>query len=337
VYLFSGRESWEGLTEADADLSIDGVTANTLWGDAILGADLNGDGYGDLVVSGSSYQTTATRGGKVFVFPGGSLSGISDANDADLAIIGTSSSGYFGSSLAAGDFTDDGDMSLAVSAPGLRAPDNTIGAGALYVFSDLSSGTLSADDALLTLYGTDQQSALGDDRGLLNAGDMTGDGTDDLLARSYATYTSGPLATYRGQIHLLAGGEDFLDRTAIDEDTWSWRATGRPSDSNVMASGDLNDDGRSELFLVQVAPSGLQHSLELLDGAEAEGASLDDFQAVALNFDVNVVAGESIDSVAAGGDTNNDGRVDFAAAMTTSTDEGWVYLYESRPTCVSSD
>ncbi|XP_041422258.1 phosphatidylinositol-glycan-specific phospholipase D-like isoform X3 [Xenopus laevis] len=89
---------------------------------AMVTADLNGDGHGDLVVGAPGYSTLGhVQIGRVFIVYG-LASGLPPAKmdldkDADVVLEGYENSGRFGSSLAVLDFNLDGHLDVAVGAP----------------------------------------------------------------------------------------------------------------------------------------------------------------------------------------------------------------------------
>jgi hypothetical protein len=144
------------------------------WASPIL-ADIDGDGADDLVISAYGAES-------VYIFLDAStLSGSLDTDDADITLKGDGP-GDFGVSMASGDFDGDGVADLAIGAPDMvDIDDEPNEEGAVYIFTgkDLSvaASNVSSDDASAVFTSTEE-----DGFGTtVVAGDMDGDGVDDLI------------------------------------------------------------------------------------------------------------------------------------------------------------
>lgn len=98
--------------------------AGDRFGDAITSGDFNADGFADIAVSASSEDLIGTYadGGAVWVFYG-SADGLQYSAVAPFTLATTGSTGpraYFGKSLAAADFHNDGYDDLAIGIPGME-------------------------------------------------------------------------------------------------------------------------------------------------------------------------------------------------------------------------
>ena len=170
-----------------ANVTVEGTAGGEWTGYDVAVADVNGDGYGDLIVS------APLRGdGYVYVFHGGpELSGTLRPSDADAVIAGGDADEQFGISVAP--VPQEGADGLLVGDP--RADgDGGEDAGAAYYFSpDSLSGDLTAGDADLRLGGE----AAGDRAGWdVAAGDLDGNGTPDLVVGARDAGESGAGAAY---------------------------------------------------------------------------------------------------------------------------------------------
>lgn len=157
---------------------ISGV-AGEKWGfPTLLVDDLNGDGVGDLVVSGFLSAAAGPRSGKVYVFYG-PLVGTLGAADADVTITADRDFEWLGEAMVATDFDGDGLRDLAIGVP--RDLYNGQGdPGRVLVFrSPLPPGALYPADASLELVGDTPDGHAG---GVLVGGfDADGDGKEDLV------------------------------------------------------------------------------------------------------------------------------------------------------------
>ena len=92
---------------------------------------------------------------------------------------GAEGEGWGASVAFVGDTDRDGAEELAVGAPDSSVTFPEAGAVYFFALDDLSAGgVFDAEDAVRVLYGEEQQESTGS--AILNVGDVTGDGWDDL-------------------------------------------------------------------------------------------------------------------------------------------------------------
>ena len=177
--------------------------------------DVNGDGFGDLIV-GALYASTAngTATGAAYVVFGKATGFVSNINVSAMnisdgfRIIGAAAGDMAGYSVsAAGDVNGDGYGDLIVGAPGTRDSENTAGTsyvvfGAASGFHDINLATLGGNDGF-RLSGV----ALGDDSGysVSAAGDVNGDGFDDLVVASANASPGGVVRA--GESYVIFGAK----------------------------------------------------------------------------------------------------------------------------------
>ena len=154
--------------------------------------DLSGDGMEDLFLGGDTYNAA-------FLLAAGSVTG-GDQSYEDIALLELHAAALlvdsFGSEVAArGDQDADGVGDLLVGSDN----DGPLGAGAFYVFDGALTGWADSTAATATLY-TTITGNLGDLNHLDFAGDVNGDGYDDMLVgREDGGYFG------RGTIYLVHG------------------------------------------------------------------------------------------------------------------------------------
>jgi len=258
-------------TDVDDDISRSGIGFGSTMAAA---GDVNGDGYGDLLIGGGA---TTTDGAAHVYF--GSPSGLAGSWTA----AGPAPSGEFGRSLAgAGDVNGDGYSDIIIGAP------FAFGKGAAYVYFGSPSGPSSTPDWSIV---SDQS---GSSYGIwvTSGGDVNADGFSDIVvcAANYIVGSDeGAVFVYHGS----PGGPGS---------TYATRLAETPQLSGPLAGvGDMNGDGYSDLvisvrsedscFLFFGSPTGIP---------EAEGTFL-------------IGASESTlgSAIAWAGDMNADGFAEF--------------------------
>ena len=251
---------------------LDGVTTGDQSGDAVSGAgDLDGDGIDDfiigapyaspnaLTVAGSTYvilgnellgQTGQTGQGGTFA-----LSALAGGNG--FRLDGVSAGDQSGSSVAAaGDFNGDGFGDLIIGAP--SAFNNGGDSGSAYVLfgRDPVVDPFAATINLSTLNGSNgfridgaaPTDLLGTSVG--SAGDVNGDGFDDLLVG--ATQGSGPGIAYvifGGTAVGTTGVLNVSTLAASDGLTLPGVNVGDLTGDSVSSGNDINGDGFDDLII----------------------------------------------------------------------------------------
>ncbi len=264
-------------------------------------SDIDGDGYADLLV-GAPLDDAGAAGsdrGRVYLYAGSPYpDGVADA-----VWSGTEAGGQFGASVAAlGDYNGDGFADFAVGAP-FEAGGGTQ-RGRVHVFLGGYSFPAAAS---IVLDGAEDGGGFG--WAVARAGDVDGDGRDDLLVgaplesgggtqrgRAYLfTHAGGtaPLRTYGGLEDRGRFGQALDTAGDFNRDGWFDVAVGAPlDDADGNTSNNNQDRGRAFLFLGGPAADNVADLI--LAGVETDahfGAS------VAGPFDLN---GDGFDDLAVG-------------------------------------
>ena len=236
LYLFFDPASGS-LSGADADAVVVGTSTAEYIGYNADAADLDGDGLRDLVVGASGEA-------EVYIYTG-SMSGVYTVDDADILLDGNSGSAV-GSNLVSGDFDGDGNADLAV---GSKYNDRAAqDAGRVYALTGpfAAGDTVDVEDsAIFETFETQSSKFFGTQIGAMTAGDVDGDGFDDLLVGSYqnaaAAYQSGAALLYFGP---LSGSR------SVEHADRPFQGSGSSQAVGIGASiGDLDGDGVSDALI----------------------------------------------------------------------------------------
>lgn len=223
AYLLLGRNTWPARLDlaTDADSVIQGAGAGDglTSGGGLLLADVDRDGRQDLILAAPLADgpgDSRTSAGEVYIVLGRSLpvATVDLASDADVQIFGASASDNLGinGALVAGDFNGDGFADLLLGAPLADGPgESRSNAGEAYLIfgrhrlppvRDLALAGLAG--AEVTLYGAsanDQWSA----GGALAAGDLDGDGVEEILLGSFNADGPAETRSNAGETAILRG------------------------------------------------------------------------------------------------------------------------------------
>lgn len=232
TYLVSG-DPGEDLELEDVDTIVEGDGVG--W--AMAGqVDFNGDGASDVALKGGGL------GGEVALMFGPLASGILPVSGADAFLRGEKADDGAGLALAAGDVDGDGYGDLLVGAPNESSVDRYT--GAVYVVLGPHSGSTSLAMADAKITGV----ALGDQLGqsLAVAGDVDGDGADDLLLGVHMV----------SEVVLFYGTPSGTSTYAAADASFMGEQAGDRTGEGLSTAGDWNGDGFADLLIGATHHSG---------------------------------------------------------------------------------
>jgi hypothetical protein len=197
--------------------------------------DVTGDGLADLFVGAPYADADDSDGGAVYFVAG------APSSDASLVSLprwtGANAGNQLGTAVAAGgDLDGDGIGDLLVGAPYLDAGGE--GGGGAYLLLGPLDGSESLADADARVLGDDANDFAG--AALAFAGDVDGDGAEDLLVGAFGDDTSGIDAGTAAVFYGRPAGDRYLSTA---DARLTGETTGDFAARSVAAVGDLDGDG----------------------------------------------------------------------------------------------
>jgi sorbitol-specific phosphotransferase system component IIC len=327
AFVYHGSAS--GIDTTTASM-VESDQANAYLGFSVSGAgDVNGDGYGDVIVGVYGYDNGQNDEGAAFVYHG-SAAGINTT--ADAMVESDQASANLGVSVSgAGDVNGDGYADVIVGAYFYDNGQNN--EGAFFVYHGSASGINTVAD---TMVESDQADAwMG--WSVSGAGDVNGDGYADVIVGAYG-YGNPVPADNEGAFfvyHGTASGINTVADTMVESNL-----AGAVLGFSVSGAGDVNGDGYADVI---VGAQGYDN------GQNDEGAFFV-YHGSATGITTTAAAMDESDqtnaflghSVSGAGDVNGDGYADVIVGAhgygnpVPASYEGAFFVYHGSASGIST-
>jgi hypothetical protein len=329
AYVVFGRASSTGIDLAalgTGGYRIDGAAPGDAAGTSVaLAGDVNGDGRPDLAIGspGGGLLVGPSAPGSVAVVFGQAVPA-----RVDLAALGTGGARIVG--IAPGDGTGtvlagagigaDGSARLAIGAPALTVAGRA-GAGSAFVLngSALTPGLTLSLGSLPAGSGLEIDGALpGDAAGasLADAGDVNGDGLDDLLVGAWGSDLGGRAGSGSAYVVECWSGGPTLDLQTFVLGGCGTRYDGAASNDmtgwSLARAGDVDGDGHPDLVIgaLAAAPFNAADAGSAFVVHETGPGTVDLGQQGIGTIRLDGAAGDHAARAVAAGDVNGDGHSD---------------------------
>ncbi|MBN1902234.1 FG-GAP repeat protein [Candidatus Sumerlaeota bacterium] len=239
AFVYHGSASGLGATH---DWSVYTMESNTDFGtSAHTAGDINGDGYGDVIIGAQGYKVGGREMGAAFVWFGSSsgLKSMASTANYDWRITTFQSYSRFGWVVrTAGDVNGDGFSDLIIASPGFAG--GLEGKGAAYVF--YGNGRLFSSEPDWKMEPDQNNAYYG--RSVHTAGDVNGDGFSDIIVGA-ERYDNGEID--EGRVFVYHGSVSGPSLTP------NWKAEGNQAGcyfgNAVGTAGDVNGDGYDDIII----------------------------------------------------------------------------------------
>jgi hypothetical protein len=305
AFVYLGRRKGLKTTSSWIGTS-DQVGANLGWSVANAG-DVNGDGFGDVVIGAPLYDSAAEDGGAVFVYLG---SGEGLSEEPDWTFTGDVAGMHLGHSVSsAGDVNGDGFSDIVVGAPDYDTTPIIPPDGRVYLFLGSPSGP---GDTAHRVFAQGADNRFG--WSVASGGDIDGDGYGEILVGTETPSTHVRLDA----VYLYRGSPEGPATEPAQVISYNKPASFQHKlDISVASAGDINGDGLSDVVVGDEDYVGWDGRALVYLGVAAGGSLATEAGWQAAATAPNARLGTSL----ASGDWNGDGWVDLLVGAHLQSDE----------------
>ena len=301
AYVYGGSSAGVDPSSETKLIAWDGAYGDW-FGNSVSGAgDVDGDGYDDVIVGAPYDDDSGSRSGSAYVYRGSS-SGVDPSAETKLtATDGATYHGFGFSVSGAGDVDGDGYDDVIVGA--LYDDDNGTNSGSAYVYGGSSAGVDPSSETKLIAW----DGAYGDWFGnsVSGAGDVDGDGYDDVIVGAYGDDDNGP----NFGSAVVFEGECALSTWYADTDGDGYGDASSSTDACTAPTGYVTDATDCDDTDNTVYPTATETTGDGVDSdCDGSGGPDDDDDGDGLTWTEEQLLGTSDDDP----DSDDDGLLDGA-------------------------